>query len=158
MIRSYKEFLEDLGFLESSNIYENDINPSYLGRYQMGEAALICAGYYTWEGDATRGRKHDWTGKWTGLDGVHSKDDFLKNHDAQDNAVLAFHQSMWRTIKIFRLDYRFVGQTFIINGKRIPITEFGILAGAHLKGIGRAGSDDQGTQGGAEFFGIWRKN
>jgi len=41
--------------------------------YQMGEAALIDAGYYKADGTKT----NDWTGQWTGKNGIYSKQDFF---------------------------------------------------------------------------------
>lgn len=43
--KPFEEWLEDLGFSESSNNYQA-VNPFvYIGKYQMGEGALIDTGY-----------------------------------------------------------------------------------------------------------------
>ncbi len=151
MIRSYEEFLEALAFFESRGKVDEENPQGFLGLYQMGEEALIDVGYYTWEGDATGKEVNDWTGRWTGLDGINDKEDFKENEAVQKKAIFEFHKLNWLRIELKNLD-RFVGQTFIVNGKRIPITEFGILAGAHLKGIGRVGAVINKQQGVRQFL------
>jgi hypothetical protein len=77
---NYQSFLETLAHSESSNNYDITNSHGYLGKYQMGEAALIDTGYYI--RDKTPGR-NDWSGHWTGKDGISSKQDFLDNHVVQ---------------------------------------------------------------------------
>lgn len=75
---SYKAFFELLGQQESSNRYNIKNYAGYLGRYQMGELALIDAGYYN--RDYSGG--NNWVGNWTDKadkDGVDSKNDFLNS-------------------------------------------------------------------------------
>ena len=93
----------------------------------MGEAALQDAGYY--KGDATR--TNDWTGGWTGKSGINSLADFLHNPDAQVQAVVAYQNKIAAQIHSLGLDSS-IGKT--ING--VPITMSGLVAGAHLVGIG----------------------
>jgi len=73
--KDYEAFLSALGLRESSGRYDVENPWGYLGKYQMGEAALIDAGYYLQDGTA----KNDWKGKWTGKDGVWSKEDYLSS-------------------------------------------------------------------------------
>lgn len=128
--KTYDQFLQELSLKESSSDYENDKNPfGYLGKYQMGESALIDAGYYTRNGDSTK--KNDWVGQWTGKDEVADKLGFLLNHQAQENAIRLYQDKVWGYIKNKGYD-QYVGQT--ING--IEITSSGLLAGYHLKGLG----------------------
>jgi hypothetical protein len=73
--KDYEAFLSALGSRESSGRYDVENPWGYLGKYQMGEAALIDAGYYLQDGTA----QNDWRGEWTGKDGVWSKEDFLSS-------------------------------------------------------------------------------
>jgi len=125
---NYRDFLKALGYRESGGVYKIENKYGYLGKYQMGEAALKDAGYYL--GDITR-RRNDWIGRWTGKDGVWSKQDFLNNPKAQENAIKEFHKKMWKYIKVLDLD-KYVGKKV----RRILITESGLLGGAHLLGAG----------------------
>ncbi len=124
---NYEDFLHALGYRESGGRYNIENQFGYLGKYQMGEMALKDAGYY--KGDPTR--KNDWIGEWTGKDGVWSKEDFLNNPAAQENAIREFHRKMWSYIKAAGL-HRYIGRT--IGG--VQITESGLLGGAHLLGVG----------------------
>ena len=121
-----KNFLEALGNRESSGNYKSVNSAGYLGKYQMGEAALKDSGYY--DNDPNY-YKNDWTGKWTGKDGVYSKSDFLNNPIAQENASKIYKQKQWVYLKSKGLD-KYVGKT--ING--VEVTESGLLAATHLKG------------------------
>ncbi len=124
---NYEDFLRALGYRESSGRYNIENRFGYLGKYQMGEMALKDAGYY--KGDSTP-RKNDWIGEWTGKDGVWSKEDFLNNPQAQENAIREYHRKVWKYIKALGLD-KYVGRT--IGG--VLITESGLLGGAHLVGV-----------------------
>jgi hypothetical protein len=53
----------------------------------MGEQALQDAGYYKGDSSPT---KNNWKGTWTGKDGVNSREDFLNNPQAQENAIRAY--------------------------------------------------------------------
>ena len=123
----YRDFLRALGYRESAGRYNIENSYGYLGKYQMGESALKDAGYY--RGDPTR--RNDWIGRWTGKDGVWSKEDFLNNPRAQERAIREFHRKTWRYLKALGLD-KYVGKS--IRG--IYITESGLLGGAHLLGAG----------------------
>lgn len=127
MDKSYQNFLESLAARESGGNYQAINSYGYLGKYQMGEAALIDSGYYTKDGTAN----NDWRGQWTGKDGISSSIDFLKNTDAQETAIRDYMSIQWKYIEHFKLD-EYVGKE--LNG--ITITESGLLAGAHLKGVG----------------------
>lgn len=111
-----------------SSLDPTERNPyGYVGLYQMGEAALQDAGYY--RGDRTR--TNDWTGSWTGVSGINSLAEFFRSPDAQVQAVVAYHNSVLAQIRQFGLE-RSIGST--IAG--VPVTLSGLVAGAHLVGIG----------------------
>ena len=126
-MKTTKDFLNDLGARESGGNYKAFNKYGYAGKYQMGESALIDAGYYKKNGNYN----NDWRGVFTGKDGVHSIQDFLNNPKAQENAQIVFKKRQWAYLKALDA-HRYVGQ--IINGYKI--TESGLLAGAHLKGAG----------------------
>ncbi len=123
----YGAFLEDLAQRESSGQLDKVNDYGYLGLYQMGEAALIDAGYYQADGTAA----NDWTGTWTGKDGIDSAAEFLASRPAQDAAVAAYHDKQWDYITRFDLD-QYAGATV----GDIPITASGLIAAAHLGGVG----------------------
>lgn len=120
-------YFEKLGVRESSNNYKKVNSSGFLGKYQMGEAALIDTGNYK----KKTGDNNDWSGQFTGKNGVYSKADFLNNPQAQDKAVRDYSEIMWKYIKNKATKYD--GE--IING--IPVTQSGMIAGAHLVGPGR---------------------
>ncbi len=120
-------FYEMLGKRESGGRYDMVNSLGYLGKYQMGEAALIDAGFYVKDGTA----KNDWKGEWTGKDGVTSREGFLASPEAQEKAIRAYHRRVWGYIRNMGLD-GYSGST--VQG--IPITDSGMLAGAHLLGVG----------------------
>ena len=144
MAKSYDQFFEDLGFLESSKDYSEENTLGFIGKYQMGEGALIDTGYYTKDGTD----KNDWKGKWTGKDGVNSKQNFKDNHSAQEWAVREYARQNWRTINRLGLA-SYIGKK--VNN--IEITISGMLAGAHLLGVGglreflKTGLDDDDDYG-----------
>lgn len=123
----HADFLHDLGMRESGldpaarNAY------GYIGLFQMGEASLQDAGYYA--GDVTRA--NDWSGAWTGLGGIHDLDDFYGSPDVQVQAIVGYHNRIVAQISQLGLD-RAIGST--VGG--VDITLSGLVAGAHLVGIG----------------------
>ena len=127
-MKTLQQFLNDLGARESGGNYNAFNRYGYAGKYQMGEAALVDAGYYQ---KPSRRFNNDWSGSFLGKDGVKSIQDFLNNPKAQENAQIIFKKKQWGYLKaIGALNY--LG--LIING--ILITPSGLLAGAHLKGAG----------------------
>jgi len=127
----FNKFLNDLAARESSGNYRAINSYGYLGKYQFGEAALIDLGYYKPDDTKRNKRINDWKGKWTGKDGIYSVKDFLENPTVQEKAIREWMALLWKRIKQRGLD-KYVGQE--IDG--IPITESGLLAAAHLKGVG----------------------
>ena len=130
MRNSYDNFFEALGMRESSGNYAAiQAKYHYLGKYQMGEGALIDTGYYTDDGKKNNNKFLDQF--WTGKDGVYSQKEFLKNHLAQENAVREYAYLHWVEIKNKNLDL-YIGR--IVHGHLLTIS--GILAGAHILGVG----------------------
>lgn len=128
MTKTFQKFLEDLGIQESGGNYKIINRYGYIGKYQMGEAALIDSGYYK---KNTKHYNNDWSGVFTGKDGVNSLQDFLNSSQAQENAQIVFKKKQWSYLKAVGAD-KYLGE--IINGYKI--TPSGLLAGAHLKGAG----------------------
>jgi len=131
MTGTLKQFCDALGQRESNGNYKSVNSHKYLGKYQMGEAALVDSGYYK---KVFRIYNNDWTGRWTGKDSVCSINSFLNNKQAQENAIRTYMMIEWRYIKSSGLN-QYLGKT--ING--VKITESGLIAGAHLKGINGEG-------------------
>ncbi len=124
--RRYADFLGVLATLESSGKPSAVNRHGYAGLYQMGEAALIEAGYY--KRDKTPG-KNDWRGAWTGKNGIYSLTEFLRDTPKQDQAISNHHENLWHDIQTLNLG-EYIGKT--IAG--VTITESGLIAGAHLVG------------------------
>ena len=127
-MKTLQQFLNDLGARESGGNYKAFNCYGYAGKYQMGEAALVDAGYYQ---KPSRRFNNDWSGSFLGKDGVKSIQDFLNNPNAQENAQIIFKKKQWNYLKAVGA-HNYLG--LIING--ILITPSGLLAGAHLKGAG----------------------
>ena len=128
-MKNLEQFLNDLGARESCGNYKALNKYGYAGKYQMGEMALVDAGYYT-KGSNAR-YNNDWSGTFTGKDGIKSIQDFLNNPQAQENAQIVYKKKQWKYLKAVGAD-KYIGK--IING--YTITPSGLLAGAHLKGAG----------------------
>ena len=127
----YEKYLHAIGNRESNNDYARVNSLGYLGRFQMGEAALTDVGFYTKDDTP----KNDWKGFWTQVSkkfNVNSKETFLKNHKAQNYAIESYLKKQWGYIKHFNLDKSLYSK---ING--ITITPSGLLAAAHLVGVGK---------------------
>ena len=128
-MKTLEQFLTDLGARESGGKYNILNKYGYAGKYQMGEAALVDAGYYRKE--SGKPYNNDWSGIFSGKDGVKSIQDFLNNSTAQENAQIIYKKKQWQYLKAVGA-HKFLGK--IING--YTITASGLLAGAHLKGAG----------------------
>ena len=128
-MKTLNNFLTDLGARESGGKYNIMNKYGYAGKYQMGEMALVDAGYY--KKGVNEPYNNDWSGKFTGKDGVNSIKDFLNNPKAQENAQIIFKKKQWGYLKAVGAD-KYAGK--IING--YTITPSCLLAGAHLKGAG----------------------
>lgn len=127
-MKTLQQFLNELGLRESGGNYKAFNKYGYAGKYQMGEAALVDAGYYS---KPSRRYNNDWTGEFVGKDGVRSLQDFLNTPRAQENAQIIFKKKQWGYLKAVGA-HNYLG--LIIND--ILMTPSGLLAGAHLKGAG----------------------
>ncbi|MCM1004252.1 MAG: hypothetical protein NC408_07925 [Candidatus Gastranaerophilales bacterium] len=94
----------------------------------MGEAALSDAGYYNGK---SPGYNQEWRGEFSGKDNVKNKEDFLKNAQAQENAIRDYMKKQWQILQS-NGSTKYIGSK--ING--IDITPSGLLAMGHLKGGG----------------------
>lgn len=122
---SYADFLQSLASRESSGNSQVVNEFGYAGLYQMGEAALVDAGYYRRDDTSA----NDWRGSWTGKNGINSLNEFLNNTAVQNQAITGYHDALWDQITARGLDSK-VGQTY----KGVPITQSGLIAAAHLIG------------------------
>lgn len=123
---AFADYLKALAQRESSMNPAAELN-GYIGLFQMGTMAMTDAGYYRPMGTGV----NSWGGVFTGKDGLTSLAQFKASPDIQVKAVTAYINKVQGYISSFGLG-RYIGQT--ING--VEITMSGILAGAHLVGIG----------------------
>ncbi|UOM36120.1 calcium-binding protein [Acuticoccus sp. I52.16.1] len=123
---SFDDYFEALGQRESTDNYQLVSPLGFLGKYQFGELALKEIGYY--EGDGTAA--HDYSGAWTGRDGIDSTAEFLAAPAIQDKAVREYTEWNWRTLTEYGLDV-YAGQ--ILDGQEMTIS--GILGGTWLVGF-----------------------
>lgn len=127
-MKTLQQFLNALGMRESGGNYKAFNSYGYAGKYQMGEAAMIDAGYYK---KPSCRYNNDWSGVFTGKDDVNSIQDFLNSPKAQENAQIIYKKKQWGYLKAVGA-IKYIGKT--INS--YVITPSGLLAGAHLKGAG----------------------
>jgi hypothetical protein len=121
-----------LGKRESSNNYHVVNQLGYSGRWQFGAGALVDCGY------VRRGSKNSdliSTGAWLGLNGVFSLDDWLSNPDAQNSAMLVYTKSHYNSLL----------KSGGLNPQSSVARCAGLLAAAHLVGVGGAMSLVRGT-------------
>lgn len=129
--KPYSDYLAALAKHESAgqaDPYRASNRYGYLGKYQMGEMALIDAGFYKRDGS----KSNDFRGEWTGKHGIHSKEEFLNQPQAQEAAIRAYNRAQWSHIKNRHLDAH-IGKQY---GEGPVLTASGLLAGAHLVGVG----------------------
>lgn len=127
---SYNDFLDALGQRESGGRYSITNWAGYLGKYQIGEAALKDAGYFI-PSKGTNRNDNVFTGTWTGKNGITSKQNFLNNPKGQEAAIRDYMQVQWRYLENLGCT-KYIGKT--INGMKI--TPSGLLAASHLVGVG----------------------
>ena len=119
------------GFYEKLAKRESNDNPrcvneyGFIGLYQMGEAALVDADYYTKQ---NRNYNNDWSGDWLGRNNIRSKDNFLDSRPAQNDAIRRYHRKVWNNY-ISDL-HKYEDKTI----RRINITKSGMVAASHLVG------------------------
>lgn len=123
----YADFLKAVATKESSMNAGVTNGLGYVGLFQMGTAAMTDAGYYKSNGTAS----NSWQGTFTGKNGVTSLAQFKANPDLQVQAITDYYSKLQSYVNYYGLN-QYVGKT--VNG--VPITESGLIAGAHLVGIG----------------------
>ncbi len=148
MTNTYQDYFDALGFKESSSVangaqnYDIENRFGFIGKYQFGEAALFDLGYYGTDNSDNNLYKNDWSGNWSGKNGIHSKQDYFSNGAIQEIIIQDWHDILWGRIKFLGLD-KYAGQ--ILNGNQITIS--GMLSAAHLLGAGSSSSDTAGLKG-----------
>lgn len=125
---TYNDFLNALGQRESGGKYSITNWAGYLGKYQVGEAALVDSGYFKSKGSPFDNK---FAGTWTGKNDVTGVKSFLNNPKAQEAAIRDYMQVQWRYLKA-NGSTQYVGKT--VNG--ITITPSGLLGASHLVGQG----------------------
>ena len=105
----------------------------YSGRYQLGSELAARSGFST-PANAENLSANEWSGQFNipGFPGVKTRDDFLANPAAQDQAYSIAMGKNNQALSDAGLD-QYIGQT--ING--VPVTREGLLAGAWLGGVNR---------------------
>ena len=145
---TYQDYFDTLGFRESSSIpggvqnYDTENPFGFIGKYQFGEAALFDLGYYGIDGSDSNLFRNDWSGSWSGKNGINSKQDYFNNGSVQEIIVREWHEILWHRITFLELD-KYDGQT--LNGQLITIS--GMLSAAHLIGAGSRTSETAGLKG-----------
>lgn len=120
-VKAVDEFMDAVGFRESTDNYCAVNTYGYIGRYQFGISALVQTGVCETREEATKLR-----------------DEFMNSDNpttvwskvSQDKAMLTLMEYHKRSLKNYIKEY----DGTYVNG--VHITESGILAAAHLKGTG----------------------
>ncbi|CAN5124385.1 hypothetical protein BH10PSE7_BH10PSE7_43980 [soil metagenome] len=136
---TYAAFFHALGIRESADEAHPDGNYAavntlnFIGKYQMGEAALVDIGVVNLDGDAF---DNNYSGGFTGKFGLDSVADFLHSPGGQDQAIRAYMAVQFGYLNIPGVDaLKYDGQ--IVDGVKITVSS--LLAVAHLVGFGEAG-------------------
>jgi uncharacterized protein (TIGR02594 family) len=128
----WAQYLDTLGEMESGNNYAAVNRLGYCGRWQFGAGALVDTGYVR---AGTTNRALLSPTAWTGKDGVNNRADWLARPDAQDAAMLTYTRAHYKSLA----DHGELAPTS--SAARIA----GLLAAAHLMGIGGARKLVDGT-------------
>ncbi len=130
-MEEYSNYNEVLGNRESGNKYDTENSIGYVGRYQMGAAALTDLGYVNKKPKGIS--QKDWLNSpeaWTGKDGISSKDAFLNSPEAQDSIQTQWNQTLDKRNK--KLYDQYEGK--VIDG--VTMTKDKIRGMSHLAGTG----------------------
>lgn len=119
---NYSDFKEALGSRESTDDYSVVNQYGYMGKYQLGSLALQDIGF--------KDKNGNWTEKANSY-GIYCQNDFLSSPSVQDIAFDLYVKKQQSYIHNLGLD-KYIGQT--MNG--VLITESGLVAAAHLVGVG----------------------
>jgi Ca2+-binding RTX toxin-like protein len=124
--KSYAKFFDKLGKLASGDDYGAVSADNFLGRYQMGERAMIDIGLVFADATPTN---NDYSGGFTGKYGIKTSRVFLIDEAAQDAAIEEYMAILFGDLGDF---WRFEGQ--VLDGTKLTIS--GMLAGTYLVGVG----------------------
>ncbi|WP_296423849.1 hypothetical protein [Yoonia sp.] len=125
---NFGAFLIALKMMESGGDYQIVNSLNFIGAYQFGEAALIDLGYVSRDRDPY---DNNFSGGWTGKNGINSTNQFLNAPAVQDDAAVEWMHVMWGYIEDQQIDsyaWTEVGA--------MELTPSGMLAAAHLLGAG----------------------
>lgn len=118
-----------LGFEGGGDPRATNPGSTATGSYQFLYGTLVNLGYIEPGQDKPPAGAGNWDGiRWTGKDGVYSRDQFMSSQSAQDNALAAFTNQNLAAISGSYSD----GQ--VING--VPMTSGGAALAAHMLGSG----------------------
>jgi len=131
-----KRLLAAIGQRESSNNYQAVNQFGYLGKYQMGLAALEDAGYVK-PGTFASAQQAGYSFRnindvlqdpnvWTGKEGVGSRPDFLASKEGQEAAMETFTDRNVATLK----------RIGVIKASTTTQEQAGLIMASHLKGPG----------------------
>lgn len=127
-MQTLNAFLVALRMMESGGDYQAVNTLNFLGAYQFGEAALIDLGYVRHDSDPY---DNNYSGGWTGKNGMDSAKEFLTSESVQDKAAAAWVKLMWHYIESDNLHRHAWTE---IGG--VELTPSGMLAATHLLGTG----------------------
>lgn len=127
-MQTLNAFLVALRMMESGGDYQAVNTLNFLGAYQFGEAALIDLGFVRPDGDPY---DNNYSGGWTGKNGMDSAKEFLASKSVQDKAAVAWVKLMWHYIEAENL-HRHAWTD--VGG--VELTPSGMLAATHLLGTG----------------------
>lgn len=116
-------YLNALSKLESGGDYSVTNQFNYLGKYQMGNLALIDLGYVK-AGTSLSGMRNP--ANWTGKGGITSQEDFLSTPSVQESAIVSYTN----------LNRTYITSTGIDLTDYSVSAQAGILASSHLVGAG----------------------
>jgi len=151
----YKLAQRETGQQNPPTNIENQLG--FIGKYQFGEALLIDLGYYQsnvyYPKNANR---NNWQGRWTGKNGINSKQDFLNNkNNVQDSAIQEAFGLNWNRVNAqLKQNGHSINEYLGRTRGGVVITSSGILAAAHLRGetgvarlllSGEVSQDENGT-------------
>jgi hypothetical protein len=134
-----KAYLAQVGYNESGGDYTAVNTLGYLGKYQMGAAALIDGGYVK-PGTTNSGLSNP--NNWTGKNGIASRDDFLGNPQIQEANAYSYTTR----------NYNALASLGVINSSTSSENVAGLLQVSHLLGAGGAKKWYTGS-GGADAYG-----
>ena len=138
-----KGLYTQIAYNESGMDYKSTNQYGYVGRYQMGAAALVDSGHIHRSAYEQMGNKAlENPSSWTGKDGMRSKQDFLNSPSVQERTMEEYTER----------NYNSLVRNGGIKPGDSPETVGGMLQTAHLLGAGGA-NKWRSTGSGADAFG-----